>query len=125
VRESWPSPDGKLLYFTRQRPEADLWTVPVEGGLEQPVPELAGFKRIAREWGVIPGGIYFISQEDGSRQEVRFFSFATRRVSPIATLERELIGNLPALALSPDGRSLLTVHLDHEINDLMLVESFH
>jgi Tol biopolymer transport system component len=125
ARESWPSPDGKLLYYTKSQPEGDIWTVPVEGGPEQPAPELAGFKRIAREWGVIPEGIYFISQEDTPRQEVRFFSFATRRVTPLATLGRELIGNLPELALSPDGRSLLTVHLDHEVEDLMLVENFH
>lgn len=125
ARESWPSPDGKLLYFTKRRPEADIWTVPTGGGIEQPVPELAGFTRIGRAWGVTQEGIYFISQEARvSRQEVRFFSFATRSVSAIATLERDILGNLPALALSPGGRSLLTVHLDHEMYDLMMVEHF-
>jgi len=125
ARESWPSPDGKLLYFTRRGPAADIWTVPAEGGLEQPVPELAGFNRIARAWGVIQQGIYFISRQHGPRQEVRFFSFATRRVSSIAILEKEPTWNVPTLALSPDGRSMLTVQLDHAVNDLMLVENFH
>jgi hypothetical protein len=45
-------------------------------------------------------------------------------VTSIATLEKEPIWSVPALALSPDGRNLLSVHLDHEVNDLMLIEDF-
>jgi hypothetical protein len=50
-------------------------------GPEQPVAELKAFNRIARAWGVAPSGIYFISREDRPEQDVRFFSFATRRVT--------------------------------------------
>jgi Tol biopolymer transport system component len=124
ARESWPAPDGKRIYYTHTRPEGQIWTVPPEGGDEQPVPELKSYDRIARTWGVVPSGIYFISRRDGPRQEVRFFNFATRQVTLLTTLDKEPIWYLPAIALSPDARSLLTVHVDQQVNDLMMIEDF-
>lgn len=125
AREGSPSPDGNLIYFTRKRPEAALWSAPAKGGLEEPVAELKQFDRIARGWGVVREGIYFISREEGTRQTVRFFSFATRHVSPLLALDKEPIWRVPCLALSPDGKMLLTVYLDQQVNDLMMVEGFH
>lgn len=86
--------------------------------------ELQHYDHIFRSWGVVPQGIYFMSKEEGPRQTVRFFSFATRQVTPLLTLDREPIWNYPDVALSPDGRRLLTARLDQEVNDLMLIENF-
>ena len=122
--EGFPSPDGKLIYYIRVGWGA-IWSVPTDGGVEKPVPELQRFDRIFRSWGVVGQGIYFISREEGPRQTVRFFSFETRQVSPILTLDKEPIWDYPAVALSPDGRRLLTARLDLEVNDLMMVENFH
>ncbi|MBV8819805.1 MAG: serine/threonine-protein kinase, partial [Acidobacteriaceae bacterium] len=36
--EAFPSPDGKLVYFTK-RPWGPIWTVPVDGGPEEPLRE--------------------------------------------------------------------------------------
>jgi eukaryotic-like serine/threonine-protein kinase len=121
--EAFASSDGKLLYYTKGYPGA-IWTVPVEGGGEKPVPELQRYDQIFRSWGIIPEGIYFLSHEESSRQTVRFFSFATRQVSSLLTLDKEPIWNYPNVALSSDGRRLLTVRLDQEVNDLMLIENF-
>jgi hypothetical protein len=85
---------------------------------------LERFDRIYRSWGVVQQGIYFISKENGSRQVARFFSFATRQVSPLLTVEGKLIWNSPDMALSSDGSRLLISHVDHETNDLMMIESF-
>jgi serine/threonine protein kinase/Tol biopolymer transport system component len=109
--EAFASPDGKMVYFTKPN-GSSLWTVPVDGGTERPVPELEPFDKIFRSWGVVREGIYFISKVQGKRQTVRFFSFVTRRVTPLLTLEGELIWNYPNVALSPDGRSLLTARFD-------------
>jgi len=120
--EAFASPDGKMVYF---RKLDSLWTVPVDGGTERPVPELERFDKIFRSWGVVREGIYFISKGQGKRQTVRFFSFVTRQVTPLLTLEGELIWNYPNVALSPDGRRLLTARFDQEVSDLMLIENFH
>jgi Tol biopolymer transport system component len=121
--EAFASPDGNLLYYTKRGPGA-IWTVPAEGGAEKPVPELQRFGGIFRSWGIVRQGIYFISREEASRQTVRFFSFVTRQVSSLLTLDRKPIWDYPDVALSQDGRHLLTVSLDQEVNDLMLIENF-
>jgi Tol biopolymer transport system component len=121
--EAFSSPDGKLLYYTK-RGWGAIWTVPAEGGPEEPVPELQRYDRIFRSWGVIRDGIYFMSREQGPRQTVWFFSFATRQVSPLLTLDKEPIWSYPDVALSADGSRLLTAHLDQEVNDLMLIQNF-
>jgi hypothetical protein len=98
--------------------------VPADGGPEKPVPQLARFDAIRRSWGVAQEGIYFISKQQGPHQIVRFLSFATQRVSPLLTLEREPIWNYPDVALSWDARTLLIARLDQETNDLMMIENF-
>jgi Tol biopolymer transport system component len=122
--EGFASPDGKLVYFTK-RGSSPLWTVPVDGGTERLVPELKHFDKINRSWGVVREGIYFISRVQGERQTVRFFSFVTRQVTPLLTLDGKPIWDRPDLALSPDGRRLLTARFDQEVSDLMLIENFH
>jgi eukaryotic-like serine/threonine-protein kinase len=121
--EAFPSPDGKLLYYTK-RGWGAIWAVAAEGGPEEPVTELQRYDRIFRSWGIIPEGIYFMSREEGSRQTVRFFSFAIRQVSSLLTLDKEPIWSYPDVALSSDGRRLLTARLDQEVNDLMMIENF-
>jgi len=66
-----------------------------------------------------------MSKQDGVHQTIHFFSFATRRITSLVTLDKEVIWNYPNVALSHDGRRLLSVRLDQEVNDLMLIENFH
>ncbi|MFZ0590475.1 MAG: protein kinase [Bryobacteraceae bacterium] len=122
--EGLASPDGKLVYFTK-RAWGAIWTVPVDGGIEQPLRGLESFDRIFRSWGVVDRGIYFMSRQDTPRQTIRFFSFATRQVTPLLTLDKEPIWDYPDVALSQDGHRLLSARLDQEVNDLMLIENFH
>jgi Tol biopolymer transport system component len=120
--EAFASPDGKLVYFTKH---GAIWTVPVDGGPEKPLPELKRFDKIFRSWGVVDRGIYFMSRQNGPHQTIRFFSFATRRITSLVTVDKEVIWNYPDVALSGDGRQLLSACLDQEVNDLMLIENFH
>ena len=122
--EAFESPDGKLIYYTKNG-FGPLWRAPAAGGTEELVPELKSFDRIYRSWGVHPEGIYFISRERGTRQTIRFFSFATRQVRPLVVLDREPVWDYPDVALSADGRQLICAVLDQEVNDLMLIENFH
>lgn len=122
--ESWPSADGKLIYYTKARGETGVWYMPAGGGAEKAMPELKPYNRIFRSWGLVRDGIYFLSRQDGQRQDVRFFHFATRKISLVATLDTEPPVDVPAVALSPSGRDLRIVNIDHEVNDLMVLENF-
>ena len=121
--EGYESPDGKLFYFSKGRGVYGIWSVPVEGGPETPVPELrqAGYWR---SWGVMNEGIYFISKEPGPRQTIRFFSFSTRHITPLLTVDKEPLWWQAGLAISPDGRQLLFAQLDHAVYEIMLMENF-
>ena len=122
--EAFASPDGKLVYYSKPSPWGAIWSVPAEGGPEKLVPELARFDHIFRSWGVVQQGIYFISKEQRPQQMVHFFCFATRRVTPLLTLNGEPAWDVPDVALSWDGRRLLVVRLDRKVDDLMLIKNF-
>jgi len=123
--EAFASADGRLIYYNKHG-FGPIWMAQADGsGGEQPVPELKQFDKVFRAaFGVLPQGIYFISKEDRSRQTVRFFSFATRQVSTLVVLDRDLIWDYPDVALSRDGKRLICALLDQEVNDLMLIEDF-
>ncbi len=121
--EAIASPDGQFVYFTKQV-WGPIWSVPSSGGPEQPLTALKTFNKIFRSWGVVKQGIYFMSREDAPHQTIRFFSFASGRVTPLVILSKEPIWDYPDLALSRDGRQLLAACLDQEVNDLMQIENF-
>jgi Tol biopolymer transport system component len=121
--EGFESPDGSIFYYTKARGEYGIYAVPAEGGEEKLVPELsrAGYWR---SWGVVKEGIYFIAKESAPRQTIRFFSFATRRITPLVEVAGEALWWQPGLALSPDGRRLLFAQLEHAKDEIMLMEDF-
>jgi hypothetical protein len=124
--EGRASPDGKTIYFRKSMPTSccAIWSVPAGGGREEPVRELEKFATISRSWGVLKEGIFFIARENEPRQTVRFLSFATREVADVVRLEKEPDWAFLGLAMSADGRYLLTVQIDREANDLMMMENF-
>jgi Tol biopolymer transport system component/DNA-binding winged helix-turn-helix (wHTH) protein len=120
-REAFESPDGRFVYYTKQGGTQGVWRVPVEGGEEILVFD-EGQQGL---WGVISQGICFIHPEEDSPWTVRFFSFATRRVTKVATLDKE-VGKfgLKGSSVSADGRSILFAYADHSNCDIILAENF-
>ena len=121
--EGFESPDGSLFYYTKARGAYGIYTVPANGGDEELLPALsrAGYWR---SWSMVKQGICFIAKEAGAQQTIRFFSFATRRVTPLVKVNNEALWWQPGLALSPDGRRLLFAQLDHTNDEIMLMEEF-
>jgi Tol biopolymer transport system component len=122
--EAMESADGKRLYFFRNDRHDGMWAAPVEGGTEDVVPGLAEVKP-TRSWAVRADGIVFFQYSAGLTPLIRFFHFATRRVTTVLTPERPPGMSAPGLDLSPDGRKLLYTQVDHRIEGLMMLENFH
>jgi Tol biopolymer transport system component len=117
------SPDGKFIYYSKFIDTSGLWRMPVEGGEESLILDQlqAGYWEA---WAVVDRGIYFINPESKPHATIEFFSFATRRVTQVAEMEKDpALGN-PGLAVSPDGRQILYTQLDQRGSDIMLVENF-
>ena len=121
--EGYESPDGKLFYFSKWFNKPGISVVPVEGGEAKPVPELAAVGD-TRYWGVLKEGIYFVSTEDKAHPAIKFFSFATRQITTLASVEKMPQRDQPGLSFARDGRWLLYTQRDHTINDIMLMENF-
>jgi hypothetical protein len=121
--EAFESPDGRTLYDTKGRGPVGLWQVPVEGGEEKLVPELSAGV-FSRYWVVLNDGIYFAAKEGAAAPSIKFFSFATRQVTPIATVEKDPLSDPPGLSVSPDRRWIRYAQPDQSISDIMLVENF-
>ena len=121
--EAFESPGGDLLYYTKGRGPGGIWQIPVTGGEERQVPELLEAAHW-RYWAVQDSGIYFVAPVASARPAIKFFSFATRRVTQLGALERHPVQGPSGLASSPDGRWLLYAQVDQSVSDLMLVEHF-
>lgn len=114
--------DGKWIFYIRDRRAPELWRTPAGGGEE--VKLLDG--PFYGYWDVSRDGIYYLDQLariDGSRL-VRFYDFRTAKVSPVATVTRNISPSLPGLSVSADGRALYLLQVDRVEADLYLVKDF-
>jgi len=121
--EAVEAPDGKTIYYSKENTDG-LWTIPSAGGEERPVPELAeaGYWR---SWTMTQDGIYFVAHTGSAPpRPLKFFSFATRRVTQIGTVDRDPLRWVPGLAVSPDRRWLLYAQIERNTSSIMLVENF-
>jgi Tol biopolymer transport system component/DNA-binding winged helix-turn-helix (wHTH) protein len=118
------SPDGQYLYFTKGYRVPGIWRLPVAGGEETLVlnHHSAGQWRY---WAVKEQGIYLATAETPEHPLLEFFSFATNKVTPLATLDKKIsYFGFAGLDVSSDGRWLIWQQLDEEGSDIMLMENF-
>lgn len=121
--EAVEAPDGKTLYYSKENNDG-LWTVPSTGGEERPVPELAEAGHW-RSWTMNSDGIYFVAHTSSAPpRPLKFFHFATRRLTQIGAVEKDPLRWVPSLAVSPDGRWLLYAQIERNASNIMLVENF-
>lgn len=112
--EAAESFDGKTLYYAKGRYYTSLWKVPVGGGEETQVLESLVYDG---NFAVVDSGIYF----SPTLHSIEFFSFATRKISSVATSDKRMAYGL---TISPDRRWILYAQIDQSATELMLVENF-
>jgi Tol biopolymer transport system component/DNA-binding winged helix-turn-helix (wHTH) protein len=119
-----PSFDGKFLYYAKGRDVPGLWRVPVDGGEETKLfdaPPVGAWGYFA----VTADGIYYPDIPAPGKAGLYFYSFAAQTSSLAMSVDREKPNSgAPALAISPDGRTLLICLLDQPLVYIMLVDNF-
>lgn len=73
-------------------------------------------------WTVGKDGMYFID-ETGQKPTLELYRYTDGKVSRIATLERAVPPGEPALDVSPDGRHVVVLHIQSDV-DIMIIENF-
>ncbi|HET7108522.1 MAG TPA: DPP IV N-terminal domain-containing protein [Candidatus Acidoferrum sp.] len=117
--------DGEYIYYAKGRDLAGIWRVPASGGEETKMfdgPPVGGWGYFA----VTSDGIYYPDVLTPNKEGLYFHSFATQTSSLTMDAEhRQASNGAPALAISPDGRSMLISFQDQPLVYIMLVENFH
>jgi Tol biopolymer transport system component/DNA-binding winged helix-turn-helix (wHTH) protein len=119
--ESYESPDGKELYFSKGNGITGLWRVPANGGAESAVAELseAGFWRY---WTVTNKGIYYVARSSTPPYQIKFYDFQNRQTKEVATMEKPPIWVFPGLSVAPDGKTILYTQHDLNASSIQLAE---
>jgi Tol biopolymer transport system component len=117
--EAIESPDGKLLYYARDRTAPGLWSVPVSGG----EPHLVAANARISWWTPAGRDIFYIdfSVEPPAIQQM---NSDTRTIRTLRKVEDLWPDFSPSLAGSPDGRWLVWSLEERLGSDLMLIENF-
>lgn len=119
--ESFASPDGAEIYFTKSRGAAGIWKIPSGGGEETPVAELAeaGYWRY---WTATADGIYFVARSSNAPYKIMFFGFADKRLKEIAAADKPPVWIYSGLAATGGGKTILYVRADLQSGGIMLAE---
>jgi Tol biopolymer transport system component/DNA-binding winged helix-turn-helix (wHTH) protein len=74
-------------------------------------------------WAATKDGVYFfVPRDEGLPPRIQFLDFKTKRVSPIANLEKP---SFYGLTVSPDARKLVYSQLDRDEHQILIVQNFH
>jgi Tol biopolymer transport system component/tRNA A-37 threonylcarbamoyl transferase component Bud32 len=131
--EAFESPDGTLLFFTKNRNNLGLWSIPVGGGEESKIIDgvMSGY------WGVYDKGICFVDSDAAANVRsvdplldptavklVKMYSFDSRETKQVASIDKTIRSPAPAFSVTRDGRSILWTQMERASSDLVLVENF-
>ena len=119
--EPYESYDGRYLYYWKYE-GSGVWRIPVSGGAEERVAELAGYQH-TRYFDIAPDGIYFVNDRN-TPHPIEFFSFRTHKVSRVAELDGRLVNGTPGLTVSPDGKWIVYARVDYDSTDIYMVDHF-
>ena len=114
--------DGRTIYYSKFD-EAGIWSMPAGGGSESPV--VTGKPQVGYwgDWTVTESGLYLLDADAEPRPTIEFYSFATRRITPVLSLERSPDPWSADLSASRDGRTVFYCQSDPE-SVIKMVENF-
>lgn len=117
------SADGLSLYYSKLQIPG-IYRMPLQGGEEERVLDQAGGGEWFN-WALARNGIYFRDAKKSKEHDyiglLRFFDFATRKITTVSTLDQP--GGV-GIGLSADGRSVLYDGKGDAESSIMLVKNF-
>ena len=105
--------DGKTVYFSKFD-EAGIWNIPINGGAENLV--LQGRPQVLYwgHWALTRPGIYFLNADADPRARIEFYDFATRRITPVLFIEKDVPWGQPSLSATADGKTIFYTQVDRQ-----------
>ena len=127
--QAFESPDGQTVYYAKERHAPGIWSVPVNGGPELIVSDLAW----QNLWSVANDGIYYFDLSGQVQQvfdtprevPVRKIDLTTRKVTIVANILTDLPDRVPAFDVRGDGKYLAWVGRREHRSELMLIRNLH
>lgn len=127
--QAFESPDGKTVYYAKQRHAPGVWGVPANGGAEVLVSDLAW----QNLWSVARDGIYYFDLSgqiqqvfDTPRQvPVKKLDPATGKITTVANILTDLPSDVPAFEVRGDGKYVAWVGRREHRSELMLIRNLH
>jgi len=118
--EAHESPDGKLLYYIKDRRKPGLWSVPVAGGEER-----AGIVPNAwmAWWAVARDGVYFVDFTN-KPPAIKQMRFGDGSVHTLRIVEKVFWDLSPWFTVTQDGRWVAWAQYDQLGSDIMLIDNF-
>jgi Tol biopolymer transport system component/DNA-binding winged helix-turn-helix (wHTH) protein len=118
--ESFASPDGKLIYFTKSRSEFGVWQITPEGTDEKPV---NGLEEAAfwRYWTVNSEGVYFVPRTANPPYKIKAYDFKTLQIKDLATTNKSPIWIYAGFSVLPEKKILYT-QFDQNSASIMLAD---
>jgi Tol biopolymer transport system component len=118
------SPDGRRLYYLKNRLDGELWQAPADGGTE----ELVLRNWHGRNFHVLEDGIYLLDRGQAdelatTRARAMFYRFRTRQLEDLHFQTRKPVSPY-GIDLSADGKWLYYSEFENLSSDLMVVENF-
>jgi Tol biopolymer transport system component/DNA-binding winged helix-turn-helix (wHTH) protein len=119
--ETFASPDGKVLFYSKGRGTPGLWRVSSEGGEEAPVAELAeaGYWR---SWTMTLRGIYYVAPASSPPYQIKFYDFSDKRTKTVATTLKTPQWVFSGLSVSTDGKWILYAQVDQSSSSIVLAD---
>lgn len=118
--QAQPAPDGKTIYYSKEN-AAGLWRVPVDGGDESPVAELAD-AGLSNSWTVTSAGIYFIAHAEQPPYKTKFYDFSTAQTKETSGVDKFPPRLFAGFSASADGKTFLYALFDQTASSIMLAE---
>jgi Tol biopolymer transport system component/DNA-binding winged helix-turn-helix (wHTH) protein len=114
--------DGRTIYYSKFD-EPGIWSMPVSGGSESPV--VTGKPQVGYwgHWAVTESGLYLLDADAEPRPAIEFYSFGTRRITPVLSLQNKPNSWQPSLSASRDGRTIFYTQYDPQ-SAIKMVENF-
>lgn len=119
-RDAVPTPDGKLLYFTR---EGALWQKQLPDGEEMAIPELVRYS-VGRFWSLDLSLFHFVAQNHEEYPKIFQFDLKSRQIVPLGEIPGFLPRWVPGISVSRAGNRLAIAYVRYKIGDIMLAKGW-